>query len=366
MAKPPAGDNLPGNDGRWFLELVGVAEPALESTDAYATLESLVPPPTADDTSTLSTAAVAAAVNGALSDSATENGEFVPLAAGAAQAIGDVPPRRWRWWVLGLLAALLIVAFGAGAYFLPRSTEANAATLAASYRSALVEMRNELPATQQALASLTDPASSPGAVSAVATAVAGLNAKSGTAAALGTQPLPGTPPLVSPSPLEALDPTRATMTILGASGRDLAGRLGFGFTYRTTMDSIFAVRTLPVEAADPTITELSLALAGDLAETGRLIADLPPDAAFVEVRTAAVSASERYATWQLEYLDALREGDAERARRLIAERGAAFAELSSMLADALAVTRAELDPLIVVLAGELEAAILGVPRIGAG
>lgn len=361
MPKRPAGDNLPGNDGRWFLELIGVAEPALESTDAYATLESLVPPPTADDTSTLSTGAIAAAVNGALSRSATENGEFVPLSAGDTQAIDDAPPRRWRWWVLGVVAVLVILAVGAGAYFLPRSTEADAALLAASYRAALIEVRNELPTTQQALASLTDPASPDDAVSAVPSVIADLNAKSGMAAALGTQPLPGTPPLVSPSPLEALEPTRATMTILGASGRDLAGRLGFGFTYRTTMDSIFAVRTLPVEAADPAITELSLALAGDLAETGRLVADLPPEAAFVEVRDAAVSASERYATWQLEYLDALREGDAERAGRLIAERGAALVELSSMLTDALAATRSELDPLIVVLAAELEAAILAVP-----
>ena len=361
MPKRPAGDNLPGNDGRWFLELVGVAEPPLESTDAYATLESLVAPPIADDTSTLSAAAVGAAVNGALSATATENGEFAPLGAGAAQTADDAPLRRWRWWVLGVVAALLVVAVGAGAYFLPRSTEADATLLAASYRAALTEVRSELPVTQQALASLTDPASPEDAVSAVPIVIADLNAKSGMAAALGAQPLPGTPPLVSPGPLEALEPTRAAMTILGASGRDLAGRLGFGVTYRTTLESIFAVRTLPVEAADPAITELSLALAGDLAETGRLVADLPPDAAFMEVRDAAVSASERYATWQLEYLDALREGEADRARRLISERGAALSELSSMLADALAVTRSELDPLIVVLAAELEAAIVAVP-----
>lgn len=361
MPKRPARDNLPGNDGRWFLELVGVTEPALESTDAYATLESLVPPPTADDTSTLSTGAVAAAVTGALSARATENGEFVPLTVGAAPTIEDAPPRRWRWWLLGVVALLLIVAVGAGAYVLPRSTADDARLLAASYRAALIEMRNALPATQQALANLTDPASPEDAVSAVPTVLAEMNARSGMAAALGTQPLPGTPPLVSPGPLEALEPTRATMTILGASGRDLAGRLGVGFTYRTTMDSIFMVRTLPVDAADPAITELSLALAGDLAETGRLVADLPPDAAFVEVRDAAVSASERYATWQLEYLDALREGDAGRAGRLIAERGAALAALSSMLTDALAVTRSELDSLIVVLAAELEAAIIAVP-----
>jgi hypothetical protein len=361
MPKRATAPNLPGNDGRWFLELVGVAEPAPESTDAYATLESLVPPPTADDTATLSTAAVAAAVNGALSAGGAENGEFVPLTTGAARAIRDVSHRRWRWWALATVAALLIVAVGAGVSLLPRSTAANATMLAASYRAALVEVRSELPATQQALASLTDLKSSDDAVSTVPTAMADLNAKSARAAALGTQPLPGTPPLVSPSPLEALGPTRTTMTILGASGRDLAGRLGLGFTYRTTMGSIFAVTSLPVEAADPAITELSLALAGHLAETGRLIADLPPEAVFVEVRDAAVNASERYATWQLEYLDTLRQGDAGRARRLIAERGAALTELSSMLTAALAVTRSELDALIVILATELEAAIVAVP-----
>ena len=102
--------------GVGFLELIGVAEPALESTDAYATLESLVPPPTADDTSTLSTGAIAAAVNGALSRSATEDGEFVPPSAPAIPRPSTMRPLvDGRWWVLGVVAVLVILAVGARA-----------------------------------------------------------------------------------------------------------------------------------------------------------------------------------------------------------------------------------------------------------
>lgn len=355
---PKQSDPLPGNDGRWFLELVGVVEPSLESTDTYATLEGLVPPPTPDDTATITAAAGAAAVKGALLDDSAANGEFVPL--GTETPAGIKRRRRWPWVVVGILVLAIVGVVASGVYLLPRSADEEASLLASQYRSTLTNMRNELPATQLALGSLTDPAADED-IAAVPTAIARLNSASGLTTSEATGPLPETLPLVPRTAFEALKPTRSTMTILGATGRDLAGRIGVAYTYRTTMGSLFAVNVLPSSASETRITELSLALATDLADTGRLVADLPPDAAFIEVRDAAVSASERYATWQLEYLEALRAQDTDRAAQLIAERGAALAALDEILSRALIGVRTELDPLIVELARELEAAIVVVP-----
>ena len=361
MPKHPARDPLPGNDGRWFLELVGVVEPSLESTDSYATLEGLVPPPMPDDTATISAGAGAAAVNGGLADEAAHNGGFVTLGDGAVQQ-GTVEARRWwPWLVAAMIAGVMVAAAGSGAYLLPRSVNEEAAQLASRYRATLTNLRNELPVTQAAVAALTDPATLDDDMSAVPAAIAQLNTVSGLTTSRATTPLPETLPLVPRARFEALEPTRSTMTILGASGRDLAGRLGVGYTYRTAMDSLFAVNVLPTSAAPVEITGLSLALATDLADTGRLVSELPPDGGFVEVRDAALAASQRYATWQLEYLEALRAEDRARASELIAERGAAVAALDLILRDALVLMRLELDPLIVELAAELEAAIVVIP-----
>ena len=115
MAKHPPREVLPGNDGRWYLELVGVVEPELESTDTYATLQALVPPATPDGTATVSSGATAAAVNGALVPDAQPSGEFVALAPDAATGSETVRPswRGRRWWRLGL--ALVLVAAPASA-----------------------------------------------------------------------------------------------------------------------------------------------------------------------------------------------------------------------------------------------------------
>lgn len=363
MARRSESSALPGNDGRWFLELIGVIEPELDSTATYATLESLVPPPVADDSTTLSAGAASAAVNGALLVEPTPNGELVPLTPGApAGGAEDGPRRRRVWWITGPLLLILVGALGAGIYLLPRASTQEAAQVASQHRNAMVEMRNELPSTQQALADLTDPAASPEAISAVPEAIAALSSVSGRAIAVATTPMPATLPLVPRDGFDSLEPTREAMTILGATGRDLAGRIGIGFTYRTSIEALFAIDGLPVDASDDAITDLSLALAEDLADTGRLIADLPQDALFVVVADAATVASQRYPTWQLEYLDALRQGDRERAGALAAELAAARRTIDSRLHTALGDMRTELDGVIVVVAAELEAAIDTAPR----
>jgi hypothetical protein len=151
------------------------------------------------------------------------------------------------------------------------------------------------------------------------------------------------------------------MLILGAEGEGISGRLATTFAYRSTVPALFATPDLPTQAESAVVDQLSVALAESLAETARLIADLPPDPTFAATRELATETSARYAPWQLEYLDALREGDTARATILVAELEDARDRIEESLNDALATVQAELDPKIVSLAAETEAAIAAIP-----
>lgn len=363
MAYAPQHPQLPGNDGRWYLELVGVVEPDPDSTDTYAALEALEPPAAADPSVTMSAAATAAMVHGALVPNATPNGEFVPLVerGGVTASRREHNLRRLSWLVPAGAAVLVVAALSMAVYLMPKAVEDEAAVLAARHRTALSDLRTELPTTQAALADLTDPGSDDALVAEVPQALSALGSMSGSLTAVATAPLPSTLPLVPRTSLDALEPTRETSAILAGTAGDLADRMAVGFAYRSTVDSLFAVGDLPSGAPADAVLKLSIALASDLAETGRLVADLPAGGAFSGVRDAATAASGSYATWQLEYLDALRGEDADTASRLIDELGSTVSSLASVLNTALAAMRAELDPIIVELAAELERAIDAVP-----
>ena len=374
MARKKPEAPLPGNNGRWFLELTGVIKPAPSPTETYTELEALEQPPAFVASESAAVTAGAAAVSGSLSPET--NGEtagddtFVPVAPRSDDGLDDwqpddVSPRLARRglgrWLVAVLLVLAIAAVVAAVVLLPRAVQREANLLAADYTQSLTDLRNELPDSQVALATLTDPASTPEAVSASVPAIGDLNTRGTVAISLATTPLPPTLAFVPRGPLEALEPTRTTMLILGAEAEAISGRLATTFTYHSTVPALFATPELPVEADSATTDALSVTLAESLADTARLVADLPPDPTFSETRDLATQASERYAPWQLEYLDALREGDTERAADLIVELDAARDDIAAALDRALGVVRTEVDPRVVTLAGETEAAINDVP-----
>ncbi len=374
MARKKPQVSLPGNDGRWFLELAGVVKPAPSPTETYTELKALEQPPAFVASETTAVTAGAAAVSGSLATDS--NGEttgddtFVPVAPQSNDGLDDwepddVSPRLGRRgfgkWLGAALLVIVVVAVVLAVILLPRTVQNQADVLAADYARSLTDLRNELPNSQAALASLTDPTTTPEYVSATVPAIGDLNTRGTVVISLATAPLPSTLMFVPRDPLEALEPTRTTMLILGAEAEGISGRLATTFTYHSTVPALFATPELPVEADSATTDALSVTLAESLADTARLVADLPPDPTFAETRDLATQASERYATWQLEYLDALREGDTERAADLIVEVDAARGDIVAALDSALGVVRAEVDPRIVTLAGETEAAINKIP-----
>lgn len=371
MAKNDQEPLLPGNDGRWFLEVAGVVDSPPNPTATYTQLEKLDPPPPVVASESAAVTAGTAAVSGSLAanDSKDED-TFVPVAAPSADPLHDWQPddvsgrlgrHGFGRWVAAGVAVAILAAAGFAAYYLPRQVQEQADNLASDYQTSLTELRNELPTSQVALQNLTDPTSSPQTVSDAVPAIGDLNARATIVVGQATTPLPSTPPLVPRAPLEGLEPTRTSMLILGADAEGIAGRLATTFTYRSTVPLLFATPELPTQAESTEIDALSVALAESLADTARLIADLPPDPTFAATRELAAAASERYATWQLEYLDALREGDTARATTLIAELDAARGAIQESLEDALTEVRTEVDPKIVGLATETEAAIAAIP-----
>lgn len=375
MARKKSETQLPGNNGRWFLELAGVVDPPLSPTETYTELEALEPPPPFVASESAAVTAGAAAVSGSLSTNA--NGEtagdgdtFVPVAARSDDGLpdwrpDDVSPRLGRRglgrWLAAALLVLVVVAVGLAVVLLPRAVQSEADALAAGYTRSLTDLRNELPHSQDTLAVLTDAASTSEAVSASVPAIGDLNTRGTVVISLATTPLPSTLMFVPRDPLEALEPTRTTMLILGAEAEGISGRLATTFTYRSTVPALFATPDLPVEADSATTNALSVTLAESLADTARLVADLPTDPTFAETRDLATKASERYAPWQLEYLDALREGHTARAADLVVELDAARDDIAAALDVALGVVRAEVDPRIVALAAETETAINDIP-----
>jgi len=370
MARKDQEPLLPGNDGRWFLEVAGVVDLPPNPTATYTELEDLEPPPPVVASESAAVSAGTAAVSGSLSDNENDDEGFVPVSAPSADPLSDWKPDEassrlgrhgfGRWLVAGVVVALLAAA-GFAAYYLPRQVQERADDLASDYRASLTDLRNELPSSQVALQNLTDPSSPPGSVSAAVPAIGDLNARATIIVGQATTPLPSTPPLVPQAPLEALEPTRTSMLILGAEAEGISGRLATTFAYRSTVPLLFATPDLPTQTESAQVDALSVALAESLATTARLIADLPPDPTFAAARELAAAASERYATWQLEYLDALREGDTERADALTTELDMARDAIQESLEIALAEVRAEVDPKIVGLAAETETTIGAIP-----
>ena len=375
MTSQDSPQDRPGNDGRWFLELTGTVESEPTSTSSFATLENL-------DIQAGVAAAVAAGTATA-TDEADETGEMEITAVTAAPTadtavvasveggpLDDWQPeglsrtlikrKPFRWTVVGL-TLIVILAIVAGVLWLPRAAENQATDLATSYSAALTDYRNVLPETQAAVLVLADPESTESEITGVIPATANLQGHANGVSTMAAEPLPSTLPFVSRSSFEALEPTRSSMVVLGRNGEDVAARIGRGYVYRTTVPELFTMPDLPVEADTGTINQLSVDLASVLADTSRLASELPEDPLFVPVKTAATEAAERFAEWQLDYLEALRSDDPEAATALLSELADARDTIEHANAVALVTLGEEVNAEIVLLAGNIEETIASMP-----
>lgn len=381
-----------GSDGSWFLEAVGAKKKAATSIEAVAELEEentrsqdvIARPPepawsmamTFDGdpgTSTSSFAPVPVVprppdLSAPLDTVITprEPGASGVIAADSRVVDGDLPPvlrsrRNFRWPVV--IAIILVIAgIGAAAVWLPRSVELQAASIRQGYYDAASALRSYLPTAQGALDTITNPATEDDAVSGSVPLIAEF-----ASVALGLQSvtadaLPSVLPLVPSGPIDDLAPLRFTGSLLGASGSDLSGRLADAYVYRTTMPLLLQTGPLPLSATTQELNEVSVRLAGSLAENAGAVADLPEDPTLDAVALLARETLARYTDWQDEYLAALASDDVETAEVLVAEIVTLRSALESATEEGLLVVRTEVDSGIVTLAGDLEAYMADLSR----
>ena len=394
-------ESMPGNDGTWFLELVGAKQSAPHHSETLAELaaidEELAAAPSAEPAAAAATGIIGSAPNtlthsvatldtsGSLTETTsaallaeefaadTDNTVETPVvstASGTQDALTDWQPeeisrplrsrRSFRWTAVALIVAIVIAAATA-IVLIPRSVDQQATRTAANYRQALVGLRNELPEAQLVLADLTDPTTSQEALDSVIPRTAAVAARAQAVTMLGADPLPTTPPLFPRGSIEALEPTRQAMAIFGTEGELIAARIGRGYVYRTTVPQLFETPPLPTSATDSAIDQLSVSLAGSLADTTGLVSDLPEDAAFAAARNAAVKGTADFADWQLVYLETLRVGDTETAIVLVTDLDEIRARVVRAIEQGLLVLREDVDRQIVDLAGEIEGTLSQIP-----
>jgi hypothetical protein len=372
---------LPGNDGRWFLELVGAEQPPPDTSVTLAKLASPDPDviPGSEPTATIGR-------HGGIllgHDSVTNtNGDYRTSTAITAEAIAADPDTEatlgtWepeelstklrsqhkvRWTVLAFIVVIGAAA-GAAAFWLPRAAEREAAATAADFSSAMADLRNELPDSQGALAVITNPLTTPVDMAAVIPATAELDAKSHVVSQLATEPMSSRLSFLPGDPMAALQPTQERMSFLGAGGEQVATRIGRGYVYRTTMPQLLVTPLLPASIGDSSeINALSVTLAASLADSVDLVAALPADTVFDAARQAAIDAIERYEDWIVDYLAALRNGDPEQVQGFIRELDGLREGLELHTAEALLVLRSDVDTQILDLATNIEAAIAAMPN----
>ena len=236
----------------------------------------------------------------------------------AAPEFEKLPDRTFRWTivigaVLGLAIAVTLLQV---AVRLPTRMAEQAVT---SYRSAVVEAQDVLPDATEVMISITDPGVANDALSDAAVTLSKLDTAARNLFTYASEPLSATPPLVSRDALDALTPIRSDMAEASQDGLAVERRLGDALTYRLVFGRAFDLPELPSAASPDEISALGVELGLGLAGTLDALAALPNDPAFESHRAEAQLLAGRYADWQIDYLSALRSGDATSAAELVEE-----------------------------------------------
>mgnify|MGYP001815926379 FL=1 len=261
--------------------------------------------------------------------------------------------RSFRWTTLiGVLAIVGLIV--AGLVVLPSITQQRADSYRQSITDPLRELRAELPDTQASLAIATDPTSDGGALEGLTTQLTTLAAKASALDAATRADPPAAPLFTSSAPIDEVEPVRNQAEPLGSVALTIQRRIANLVEYRTLMSGFLVLPELPTVADSDTQAALRVELAAAQAESASILAELPNEAALESHTAMAREISQRFATWQVDYLEALRTNDADGAAVLIAELETSLAELETALVIPLAQIRREVDADLIDLAREID------------
>ncbi len=332
---PSSTQRLPGNDGAWFLKAVGVDDSVTDLSDVDGD---------ASNTSEL------------VQELWEADGQRIDVAWTPGELDPTVQRNRSFRWPMVFLGVLLLVGAVLGALWLPGTSVRRANTVAIEYETALGSMLNSLPAAQQTLAALTEPTADVSQFAAELDSITALRTNADDAMTLASDPLPTPWPLAPKAPLEELAPFRDSLARQGASTESIARRLAAVLEYRMAAEGFLVIPVLPTEPGED-LAALSEQLATVAADSATALTEMPDDPALVGHKAASQELLERFTTWQVAYVDALRNDDTDQAEILVTEMQTARAELDTLMMEALAEIRSSVDEGIISLASTLEETI---------
>lgn len=261
--------------------------------------------------------------------------------------------RSFRWpTLIGIVAVVGLIIFGL--VLLPSITQSRADAHLSTITTALRDLRAELPDTQTSLSVATDPNSDTSDLSSLSTQLTELAAKASALDEATQADLPKAPPLTSSAPIDEIEPIRQRAEPLGTVALTIQRRISNVVEYRTLMSGFLVLPDLPTTADAATQAELRVELASAQADSAAILADLPSDVSLEEHKALARDINERFATWQVDYLEALRTGDAATAEILILELESALNELDEALVAPLAQIRRQTDADLIDLARDID------------
>lgn len=261
--------------------------------------------------------------------------------------------RGFRW--TSVFAAIAVIALIAvGLVLLPSITQSRADAHSDLMTTALTELRAELPDTQKSLEVATEPSSDPTSLRGLSTQLTALSARSSAVIEVSQADLPKTPPLTSSAPIDELEPIRQRIEPIGTTAQTIQRRIANLVEYRTLMSGFLDLPALPRTADSTTQTELRVVLASAQAESASILADLPSDVSLAAHEELARSINEDFATWQIDYLEALRNEDSAAAAALVDELNSDLEDLDAALVTPLAQIRRQTDADLIDLARAID------------
>ncbi len=264
--------------------------------------------------------------------------------------------RPFRWTsVLGSLAIIGLIVVGL--VLLPSITRNRASDHREMMVTALWELRAELPDAQNSLLTATEPGTTVSGLNDLSTQLTVLAAKASSLDEAGRADLPAAPPLTSSEPIDELAPIQQRLEPLATTANTIQRRISNLVEYRSLMAGFMALPDLPFEADSETQADLRVILASSQAQSASALADLPNDVSLSSHEQLARETNEFFASWQIDYLEALRNQDPTAAEALVADLETRLADLDAELITPLAQIRRQTDADLIDLAQAIDAVL---------
>ncbi|MCP3996469.1 MAG: hypothetical protein GY722_15630 [bacterium] len=260
-------------------------------------------------------------------------------------------PFRWTSVIAALAVIGLIVV---GLVLLPSITRNRADGHRDMMTAALWDLRSELPDTQASLETATEPTASVTALNDLSTQLTVLSARASAVDEAGRSDLPAAPPFTSKNPIDELAPIQQRLEPLATTAHAIQRRIGNLVEYRTLLNGFLALPDLPSEADSAEQADLRVTLASAQAESASILADLPNNVSLSEHQDLARSINEQFATWQIDYLEALRTLAADTAQQLVGNLEGWLDDLDAALVTPLAQIRRQADADLIDLARAID------------